>query len=268
MCEQICRQMRKVGFELYVLQHVCELYFRVLTAAGFCQLATGTFLQQVAQCHGDSCEDGVNISVLLTILGPVCRLAGLPIPADAISSAQAVTPVVTPTTVITKVVTTTAVGLVTIWQTSTSTPTCTTATILTEATNKDGLVQTFQVPECYNSDTTIYGNPVLISNAVETAFSTTTVEVPPTSATLATTTKVVTVTSVQASSVTVFPLSPASTSSTDTAVVIATAALTSTSTSVNGSPFSSQGDALGTAKISRWLALGLGLAVGLLLIQA
>ncbi|MCJ1249349.1 hypothetical protein MMC30_006572 [Trapelia coarctata] len=228
----------------------------------FCQLATGNFLEQVAHCHSDSCEDGLDLSALFTALDPICQIAGLPIPGAAITSADDVATGSSPTTVVvTKVVPTTDAGLVTIWRTSTSTPTLTATTILTLVTNKYGLIQTAEVLEYYDSATTIYGNTVIISKvSVTTAVRTVTTPSP-----LASTETVVVDTSSATDAIslitgTVLPLVPSS--STTTAVVVVTAA----PTVVNGSPFSSQSAATGALSVRGLLMLGVGLLAGFLLI--
>jgi len=231
---------------------------RDLTNAGLCQLATaGNFLDQVAQCNEASCEDGGDLSPLLTALEAICHVIGFPIPGLATSSAKAVT------TVVTKVVTPSDVGIVTIWKTSTSIPVpiLITTTILTVVTNQYGVVQTAEVPEYYNGATTIYGNPVVI-------VITTTAQRSPAPTPLASTKTVVvsvdsssTVDAISLITGTVLPLIPVS-STTDTVVVVATAA----TSAVNGSPFSSQAAASRGAKMNGLLMLGVGLVVGLFFI--
>lgn len=168
------------------------------------------------------------------------------------------------TVVVTKVVPTTDAGLVTIWRTSTSTPTLTATTILTVITNQYGAVQTVEVPEYYDSATTISGTPVIISNAVVT----TTVHTVPTSTLLASTETVVVVdtsSSTDAVSVvtgTVLPLIPTSSTTLSSSTVTAVAVVTASPSAVNGSPFSSQGAATGAFSMSGLLMLGVGLVVG------
>lgn len=266
MCEPIQWPLRELGSELYVFENLCaKRCSQDLTNAGLCQLATATdFLEEVAQCNKDSCEDGGDLTPLVTALEAICHVVGFPIPGPATSSTPA------PTTVVTEVVTPSDVGIVTIWKTSTSTsipvPILIMTTILTVVTNNDGVVQTAEVPEYYNGATTVYGNPVVI-------VVTTTAQRSPTPAPLASTETVVvpvdsssTVDAISVITGTVLPLMPASSTivsvSTDTVVVVATAA----TSAGGGSPFSSQAAAPRASKMNRLLMLGVGLVVGLLFI--
>jgi hypothetical protein len=264
MCEPIQRPLRELRSELYVFENLCaKRCSQDLTNAGLCQLATATnFLEEVAQCNKDSCEDGGDLTPLVTALEAICHVVGFPIPGPATSSPQA------PTTVVTEGVTASDVGIVTIWKTSTSIPVpiLITTTILTVVTNNDGVVQTAEVPEYYNGATTVYGNPVVIvvtttaqrSLMPTPLASTETVVVPVDSSS--------TVDAISVITGTVLPLMPVSSTtisvSTDTVVVVATAA----TSSVNGSPFSSQTAAPRASKMNRLLMLGVGLVVGLLFI--
>ena len=231
-----------------------------LTTIGYCRLATGDFLEKVAQCKKDTCEDedGPDLSVLLTALAPTCRTLGLPIPGDAISSAEAVTvtPAVSQTTaIVTHVVPTTDAGLVTITLTSTSTPTLTLTTILTVVTDKDGLIQTAEVSGYYDSATTIYGTPMIISKSTVAP----TVQTVPTAVVVDSTS---TTNAISPVTETVLPLTPSSSTTRSSSTVTAVVVVTAAPTVVNGSPFSSQSAASGTLTMTRLLMLGVTLVLG------
>ncbi|MCJ1226583.1 hypothetical protein MMC12_003236 [Toensbergia leucococca] len=126
-----------------------------------CQLSDGHFLPSVVTCIKSNCDNALDDSLLITPLQALCASAGHPIPSSIIISAEQAEQTATSTL---GSITTSDGGLVGVITTTTgggfSTSTVT-GYVLDSAGNKHSVA----VPLVYDSSTTIYGQPVTITDA-------------------------------------------------------------------------------------------------------